>query len=383
MVHRRSKLANVLNSCNYFRPKAPREVWKKSVEIIVIHRLWRKSLDMIRRLMYIHWRLLLLAIGFSKLIQVSRDVNAVPKQISKTVERIIIRSDVVKTKQIAFVTSREYPDLTADDRVAGEGLASEGVRVVPAIWNEPSISWEIFDLIIVRSCWDYYKHPETFREWINSMDGFPVWNRPEILRWNMEKGYLFDLERKGIRIPRTIILPNGDQFDAHLIHERMGMDYVVIKPAISASAWQTWKCSLIDLSGDDRSRLKDLSTYADIIVQEFMPEIVANGEWSFVFFGDSFSHAVRKYPRQDDFRVQKEMGGSYHFAQSPPAHLILQAQKIVDIFGEELLYARVDCIERNGELILVELELIEPQLFFDVHPEGVRRFMERLRQLVS
>ncbi|MBI1803417.1 MAG: hypothetical protein HY033_06565 [Ignavibacteriae bacterium] len=289
----------------------------------------------------------------------------------------------MREKKIAFVTSIDYPELTDDDRIASQALRSEGVRIVPVVWNEPSTEWAEFDVVVVRSCWDYHRAPDAFRSWIDSMEEHDVriWNPPNILRWNMEKTYLCDIEKRGIAIPRTIFLNDTDSFDARSIIDRIGTSDVVIKPAISASAWRTWRCSLINFSSDDRNRLDELSRQSNIMVQEFMPEIIKDGEWSFIFFGDRFSHAVRKYPGSKDFRVQKEHGGRYHPIQNLPVPLVQEAEKIITTIEEPILYARVDGIEREGKLILMELELIEPQLFFDSHPDAVKRFMEQLRLL--
>ncbi len=287
----------------------------------------------------------------------------------------------MKGKRIAFVTSRDYPNLTEDDQVAAKKLCADGVHVVPAVWNEPLIEWDQFDAIVVRSCWDYYRYPEAFRSWITSMQHLAVWNPPGILRWNMDKNYLVELERKGIPIPKTTILKGGDAFDAQALSQQMGTNGVIIKPAVSASAWNTWRCSLAAVSDEEMNRVNSLSGHSDIVVQEFIPEIAKDGEWSIIFFGGMFSHAVRKYPGEGDFRVQKDLGGRYHAVKNPPVHLVQQARSVLKTIEEPLLYARVDGVEREGRLILMELELIEPQLFFDVHPEGAKLFGDQLRRL--
>ena len=285
--------------------------------------------------------------------------------------------------KIGFVTSADFPDLAPDDIFAAQALASAGYRVVPAIWNNRHVNWKEFQIIIIRSCWDYHKHPSRFREWIGEMErsALPVWNPTDILRWNMEKSYLLDLQAKNIEIPRTILLNPNDEFEPAAIARSLS-DSVVIKPAISASAWKTWKLAPGKFGTDDVNKLNQLRDHSAIVVQEFMPEIESAGEWSFIFFGE-FSHAVRKVPASGDFRVQEEHGGTAVPEQSPPHGLLRQAERILASIGREVLYARIDAVERAGRLILMELELIEPQLYFEYSEAGVQRFVRRVSGLLK
>src|SRR5262245_24009821 len=111
-------------------------------------------------------------------------------------------------KTVAFVTSLEYSALTASDRIAAEELASAGIHVVPAIWNDPSVDWRKFDAIVIRSPWDYYLQPKNFTTWIDSLEQqqLKVWNSISILRWNINKRYLLGFQKAGIPVPRTCYL---------------------------------------------------------------------------------------------------------------------------------------------------------------------------------
>ena len=120
-----------------------------------------------------------------------------------------------------------------------------------------------------------------------------------------------------------------------------------------------------------------------VMIQEFMPEIAGDGEWSVMFFGEQFSHAVKKHAADGDFRVQEEHGGRYRLESNPPATMIRQAHDVLATIKEALLYARVDGIVRGGQFILMELELLEPALFFDVAPSAAKRFSERVVGLMS
>jgi hypothetical protein len=231
---------------------------------------------------------------------------------------------------IALVTWRGLPALAANDRLLADALARRGAGVEAVVWDDPDVDWRKYDAIVVRSTWDYHKRVDEFRAWLDRMEGLPLWNPPALLRRNIHKSYLLELQEQGIEIVPTIFMPRG----------------AVVKPAISATAYQTM---LLDY---------------DILIQPFVPEVLSDGELSFVFLGRSFSHAVRKRPRAGDFRVQSDFGGTAERIDAAP-DLIAQAERIAATLGEEWLYARVDCVVRDGRLLLMELEATEPSLFLD------------------
>ncbi|HET8775092.1 MAG TPA: hypothetical protein VFP80_14925, partial [Thermoanaerobaculia bacterium] len=175
---------------------------------------------------------------------------------------------------IALVTWRGLPELAADDRLLRDALVRRGVDVRAVVWDDPDAGWRSFDAIVVRSTWDYHKRLDEFRAWLDRMEGLPLWNPPAVLRWNTHKSYLFDLQARGIAIVPTLLVPRGQGF--------------IVKPAVSATAFRTERHE----------------TDCDVLVQPFVPEIVTDGELSFVFLGRRFSHAVRKRAASGDFRVQ-------------------------------------------------------------------------------
>jgi hypothetical protein len=254
---------------------------------------------------------------------------------------------------IALVTWSGLPRLSEDDRLLQEELQRRGVDARAVVWDDPAVDWDAFEHVILRSTWDYHKRVEGFRAWVAQRGNLR--NPRETVLWNLHKRYLLELD--GI-VP-TALVPAGAS--AREAAERWGR--VVIKPAVSATAWRT---ELIDA--------KDAGVYDhDVLVQPYMPEI-EQGEWSLVFFGGAFSHAVLKRPKSGDFRVQSDFGGSA-VAQRPPQELINQAQKHVKT---DWLYARVDGIEQDGRFLLMELELTEPALFFAADSGAAGRFAAAL-----
>ena len=169
----------------------------------------------------------------------------------------------------------------------------------------------------------------------------------------------------------TAWLSRATPADLHALLEVRGWREAVVKPAVSASAHGTWRTSL-DRAREDQPRLDELLSHAEVLVQPLAPEVARDGEWSFVFFGGEYSHAVLKRPAAGDFRVQKELGGSEAALEPPPA-MLAQARAVTAHIPGSWLYARVDGIDRGGVLTLFELELIEPVLFLGMDAGAPRR----------
>ena len=277
---------------------------------------------------------------------------------------------------IAFVTSTAHPDLTPDDRLAVAQLERRHARVTAAIWNDPSIDWAAFDAIIIRSTWDYHHRAAEFRAWIDALEaaGAPMWNPPAVLRWNMEKTYLRDLERAGVPIVPTEWLEQGTNPDLGGLLAKRGWMDAVVKPVISAAATRTWRVSHATVL-DVGVQFAESLDAGDVMVQPFMPEIQTRGEWSLMFIDGDFSHAVRKMPTEGDFRVQTGFGGR-SITDQPDGEVIRAAQRVLDIAPSPWLYARVDGIETDAGFVLLELEMLEPALFFSHTTSGAARFAE-------
>ena len=277
---------------------------------------------------------------------------------------------------IAFVTSTAHPDLTPDDRLAVAQLERRHARVTAAIWNDPSIDWAAFDAIIIRSTWDYHHRAAEFRAWIDALEaaGAPMWNPPAVLRWNMEKTYLRDLERAGVPIVPTEWLEQGTNPDLGGLLAKRGWMDAVVKPVISAAATRTWRVSHATVL-DVGVQFAESLDAGDVMVQPFMPEIQTRGEWSLMFIDGDFSHAVRKMPIEGDFRVQTGFGGR-SITDQPDGEVIRAARRVLDVAPSPWLYARVDGIETDAGFVLLELEMLEPALFFSHTTSGAARFAE-------
>lgn len=281
-------------------------------------------------------------------------------------------------KRIGLATFSGVPALTADDQLLAEELRGRDARVDALVWDDPGVRWAELDVLVLRSCWDYHRRPTEFLAWMDRLEreGVKVWNPPALVRWNAHKSYLRDLESADTAVLPTAWLSRGTPADLHALLEDRGWGEVVVKPAVSASAHGTWRTSL-DRAREDQSRLDELLSHAELLVQPLAPEVARDGEWSFVFFRGEYSHAVLKRPATGDFRVQKELGGS-EAALEPPPSLRAQARAVTARIPGSWLYARVDGIDRGGVLTLFELELIEPVLFLGMDAGAPRRLADAI-----
>ncbi|WP_156593311.1 ATP-grasp domain-containing protein [Agrobacterium vitis] len=183
----------------------------------------------------------------------------------------------------------------------------------------------------------------------------PLLNEPEVLLWNSNKRYLEEFHNLGAAIVPTIYC---DCFSKEALENSLRyfeVDTVVIKPTVSATAYKT---SLWRKGGEI-----DAPPEGGCLFQPYLSSISSYGELSLIFFDGQFSHALRKLPAKNDFRVQPEFGGSL-FPYKPQESAFAAAKKIQDVISGVPLYARIDLIkDNNGEWLLIEAELIEPDLF--------------------
>ena len=280
---------------------------------------------------------------------------------------------------IALVSYAGLPGLTDDDRLLAASLRERGARTTAVVWSDPDIDWSAFDAIVVRSCWDYFLRADEFFQWLSHLEcsGAHVLNPARTLRWNAEKTYLRELDSAGIPVVPTHWMALGATESLTALRRRTGWSELVVKPAISGSAHETWRSSPGEEHRDDE-RLAAMTAAGCVLVQPLVDVIADDGEWSLVFIDGEYSHAVLKRPRSGDFRVQIEHGGSVASAE-PGATLVAQARaalRAATAEGAEMLYARVDGCVVDDELLLMELELIEPVLFLGTSPGAADRLAD-------
>lgn len=273
----------------------------------------------------------------------------------------------------AFLTTDDLAGYVTDDRLAEVPLAKLGWAVEHVPWRQPG-GWERYEAVVIRSTWDYHKHPGEFLAVLEEIgrSGVRLANPLELVRWNARKTYLRDLEARGLPVVPTVW--DRDRFG------ELDADEIVIKPVISASAFHTYR-----LRRGDRwsSEMEAAFAGREVMAQPFLRSIVEEGEFSLFYFGGELSHAVLKSPKEEDFRVQEEHGGLIRPVE-PPASLIELGRRIVESLPVAPLYARVDLARLDsGGYALMELELIEPSLYFRTDPESPRRFARAFEEWMT
>ena len=292
--------------------------------------------------------------------------------------------------RIALVTYSGLSSLSADDRLVLGPLARRGIDAEAAAWDDPAVRWEAYAALVVRSTWNYHLCLGAFGAWIDRVGalGVPVWNPPSILRWNADKRYLQGLATAGVDVVPTRWVEGeresrGSRSELRETLVETQWPEAVVKPAVSASAYETFRVTPADVTAEVEARFRRLAGRpGGVMVQRFVPELTREGEWSVIFLGGEYSHAVLKRPRTGDFRVQQEHGGAAE-ARTPPAYLLEAAERVLACVEHPMLYARVDGCEVGGRFVLLELELLEPSLFLAAEPKAAERFAEAIRGVLS
>jgi glutathione synthase/RimK-type ligase-like ATP-grasp enzyme len=282
--------------------------------------------------------------------------------------------------KIGLVTYSDLPQLTESDRLFIPLFAGRGLIAEPLVWSDPAVRWQDYSLILLRSAWDSHLDPPAFARWLDHLAGLGVrtLNPLGLVRQNQHKFYLRELEGSGVRIIPTRFIARTDRLDLAVLRDS-GWAKAVIKPAISANSYST------ELFGvDDYKRIEQkyqgIARERELLVQEFMPEIQRSGEISLVFINRRYSHAILKLANQEDFRVQAEYGGKARYFRARRA-VVEAAADVLGRFGGDILYARVDGVVRDKEFYLMEIELTDPELYFDYFPEARERFVEAVMEL--
>lgn len=281
--------------------------------------------------------------------------------------------------RVGVVTGPRNPDLTAGARALVAAFERRGATAGPAVWTADE-DWAGFDVLLVRSCWDYHERITDFRDWLATAEaaGATVLNPPDVVRWNVHKFYLRDLVDAGVPVLDTAFVERGsDRRLAGVLDDR-GWTEAVVKPAVATSSTGAWRASRSD---PDEQRFEQAVADGDTLVQRFAPEIRA-GERSLSFFGGDFAHAARRRPASDDFRAHHRYGGDSSLYEpadetvGQAASALATARDRLGVSASELPYARVDGVLRDGRFLLMELELVEPYLWLGEADGAVERLAD-------
>lgn len=279
---------------------------------------------------------------------------------------------------VAILTEGRYEDPTEigwyeanileEERLLGEALGRQGLSSRRLDWARGDVDWGRVGAAVFRTTWDYFLRPAEFSAWLDRVARETrLINREELVRWNLDKRYLADLEQRGVLVVPGRVVERGDRrpLAEHLAAE--GWEEAVVKPVVSGAGRETHRIEP-GRATDLEPLFRRLVAAEAMLLQPFQRAVVEQGELSLVVIGGAVTHAVRKVARPGEFRVQDDHGGTVEPHAPSPAEVAF-AEAAVAACSPRPLYARVDLIEDDaGEPALMELELIEPELFFRFHP---------------
>ena len=299
---------------------------------------------------------------------------------------------------IDVVIVTENACLKADPKVRHSAMASEEDGVLLAAfnkqnikcrriaWEDPDFDWSSTKVALIKTTWNYFHHIPEFINWVkNTSEKCLMVNSKDIIIWNMDKRYLFDLAKNGVIIPETHLLPPKEKFNPEQWNEKLGNKHFVVKPTISGGSKDTFYLKP-PYNKVDIALIQEAVENQSMIIQPFINSIVEQGEYSMVFVNSKLTHAMVKRPQLNDFRVQPYHGGTLQN--------YLPNKREIN-FGEEVLqvckkikgcpiYARVDfCHGSSGELLLMELEVIEPQLWFPESALAVSSMVAAIKNVLD
>lgn len=237
-------------------------------------------------------------------------------------------------------------------------------------WRKLKLNHNKYDIILPKRCWDYNSHYLEFIDLLYYLkrNNIKIVNNVDLILWNTHKKYLLDLKNNSLNVGDILILNKGNYNYLSLIenflinlHYNNREKIFIAKPAIGLGGSHVFKFTLNDLVSKE-SLFNEILVKGDLVIQTFFPEIEQEGEFSFFFFNQKFSHALQKKPAKNSF-LAHQIYGAKNLSYSPLIEEIDKAKKFISTINPN--YVRVDIVKRNGEFYLVELELIEPYLYLN------------------
>lgn len=276
--------------------------------------------------------------------------------------------------QIVLATAEELPRPESESVETVEALAGMGVRAEVVPWTQRR-DWRAVPLVVIRSTWDYWRRLDEFLGWARDVGrATRLLNPPGVVEWNARKDYLLDLERRGVAAVPSRVLRRGTNVGSEDL--RAGDGEVIVKPTVGAGGHDARR----GRAGDERllTYLREMLTARDMMVQPFVPSVATEGEVSLVYFGGTFSHAVRKRAAAGEFRIHEHFGGEVE-AHEPTRAERETADAALAAAPAKVAYGRVDLVNWQGRPAVMELELIEPELFLRTDPDAAKRFARVLK----
>lgn len=281
---------------------------------------------------------------------------------------------------VALATCARLPEPDPDAEPLAAAMRAAELNFVEVAWDAPPALAVSPRMTILRSTWNYPDHPEEFSSWAKSVARTSdLWNPLPVVQWNLHKRYLIALADMGIPVVPTQLVPQGSATSLHAVVTARGWHDVVIKPAISAASKDTERAG----AGTEQAsaHYDALLARGDVLVQPYLPSVDGYGERAVIWIDGEVTHAVRKSRR---LAGDAECVTAAHVS---PAEATL-ARRTIDavrtLLATDLLYARVDLApDAHGDPLVMELELVEPSLFFTQGPRALDRFVAGVQRRLA
>tara|TARA_R110000744_G_scaffold299518_16_gene408947 strand:- start:5056 stop:5991 length:936 start_codon:yes stop_codon:yes gene_type:complete len=282
-------------------------------------------------------------------------------------------------KKCAILSMDSLADFEAYDCLIDEPMLASGWQTELVSWRCANVNWSDYEAVIIRSPWDYQDDMESFLSVLSTIEqsNARLENSLNVVEWNINKSYLKSLAADSVTIVPTLW---PETFDAKNIvgyFSHFATEQIVLKPRVSANADNTFWLTKENYQ-DKMADLSQAFASRELMVQPFMAAICQEGEFSLFYFNGKYSHTILKTPAQGDFRVQEEHGGGL-LTVTPEPSLLLAANNTMQAISKlhgELLYARIDFVRHQDTFALMEAELIEPSLYFNMDEAAPQRFVD-------
>ncbi|MDC8829592.1 ATP-grasp domain-containing protein [Alteromonas gilva] len=287
-------------------------------------------------------------------------------------------------KKLAFLSMdpKDLEEYFVYDDLLIAPFAQLGYSVSTVSWHEQSHDYSQYEAVIVRTPWDYQQHESAFIACLQRIASQTLLiNSLPLMQWNLNKQYLKDLQRSGVAVLPTLWFDTFNSESVKQAFSHFECDELVIKPCVSANADDTFRLTPTTLPACE-PELSRCFEQRSFMLQPFVDSVTEYGEISLFYFAGELSHAILKRPKDGDFRVQEEHGGSLR-AITPDTAMLHSAEAALAAMPDDYLYARVDLLMFDAQWRVIELELIEPSLYFNLAPASAQCFVSAYQRYLA
>jgi glutathione synthase/RimK-type ligase-like ATP-grasp enzyme len=285
-------------------------------------------------------------------------------------------------KRCAFLSMDSLEGFYSNDDLLFAPLEAAGWQAEEVSWHKTDVDWDEYDVVIIRTTWDYQQDPDGFMACLQKIEASraQLHNSLNIVQWNISKKYLQELQNQGVPVVPTLWFQSFSLSTVEAGFAQFETPQIVLKPLISANADHTYRLTPEQLKSQ-ADILSEVFDKREFMLQPFIPDIIEEGEYSLFYFDGHYSHAILKQPKSGDFRVQEEHGGQLTKIV-PNEEMLTTARHCLAALPEDVFYARIDLVSYKGEFVLMEIELIEPSLYFNMDEDSPQRFVDALIAMV-